>query len=132
MHLGDTILGIKGRVAFAAPAATLLIDAHRLLEKHTLSQSQRFHKNYLGEWYGMTLHKGLFMEPAMRDVEALMKNSQSKVSGTVKIKLHPYRFELVGVKSPNDIMNREGSDYGEKMGQWSAQDAVGFIKLMSI
>ena len=105
IHVGDTIIGIKGRVGFEAAAALITIKAHHLLEKHTLSKWQLQHKDYLANWYGTHLHEGQYLEPVMRDLEAFLESSQKQVSGEVFITLHPYRFTLDGIKSENDLMN---------------------------
>ena len=105
IHVGDTIIGIKGRVGFEAAAALLTIKAHHLLEKHTLSKWQLHHKDYIGSYYGMMLHEGQYLDPVMRDFEALLTNSQNTVSGSVFVTLHPYRFTLDGIKSNFDLMD---------------------------
>ena len=131
IHVGDTIIGIKGRVGFEAAAALIIIKAHHLLEKHTLSKWQLQHKDYLANWYGTHLHEGQYLDPVMRDLEAFLESSQENVSGTVYITLHPYRFQLDGIESPNDLMNSGFGKYGEENNAWTAQDAKGFIKIMS-
>ena len=130
-HVGDTIIGIKGRVGFEAAAPLLIIKAHHLLEKHTLSKWQQFQKEQLGNFYGMLLHEGQYLDPVMRDLEAFLTNSQSTVSGKVLVTLHPYRFELNGIESEHDLMNAAFGSYGEVNKGWSANDAKGFIKLLS-
>ncbi|MDG2371359.1 MAG: argininosuccinate synthase [Flavobacteriaceae bacterium] len=129
IHVGDTIIGIKGRVGFEAAAPLIIIKAHHLLEKHTLSKWQQFQKEQLANFYGMLLHEGNYLDPAMRDIEAFLQKSQTNVNGEVFLKLHPYRFELEGVKSKNDLMNTSYGDYGEMNNNWSAIDAKGFIKI---
>ena len=129
IHVGDTIIGIKGRVGFEAAAPTLIIKAHHLLEKHTLSKWQQFQKEQLANFYGMQLYEGHYLDPVMRDMEAFMESSQKQVTGTVFIKLHPYRFELLGIQSPNDLMQAEFGSYGEMNKGWTAAEAKGFIKL---
>ena len=131
-HIGDTIIGIKGRVGFEAAAPLIIIKAHHLLEKHTLSKWQQFQKEQLGSFYGMLLHEGQYLDPVMRDLEAFLANSQNTVNGKVFITLKPYRFELKGIDSPNDLMNASFGSYGEKNIGWTADDAKGFIKIMSI
>ncbi|WP_282018390.1 argininosuccinate synthase [Salegentibacter mishustinae] len=131
MHVGDTIIGIKGRVGFEAAAATITIKAHHLLEKHTLSKWQLQHKDYLANWYGTHLHEGQYLDPVMRDLEAFLESSQKQVSGEVFITLHPYRFTLDGIKSENDLMNSSFGNYGEENKAWTSQDAKGFIKILS-
>ena len=129
IHVGDTIIGIKGRVGFEAAAPLLIIKAHHLLEKHTLSKWQQHQKEQLASFYGMQLHEGQYLDPVMRDMEAFMESSQKKVSGTVFLKLHPYRFELLGITSPHDLMQAEFGSYGEMNKGWTADEAKGFIKL---
>jgi argininosuccinate synthase len=130
-HVGDTIIGIKGRVGFEAAAPLLIIKAHHLLEKHTLSKWQQFQKEQISNFYGMLLHEGQYLDPVMRDLEAFLSNSQSTVSGKVLVTLHPYRFELNGIESEHDLMNAAFGSYGEVNKGWSANDAKGFIKLLS-
>ena len=129
IHVGDTIIGIKGRVGFEAAAALLTIKAHHLLEKHTLSKWQLHHKDYIGSHYGMMLHEGQYLDPVMRDFEAMLQNSQQTVSGSVFLTLHPYRFTLDGIKSEFDLMDNSFGTYGEANKAWSAAEAKGFIKL---
>jgi len=131
IHVGDTIIGIKGRVGFEAAAPLLIIKAHHLLEKHTLSKWQQFQKEQLGNFYGMLLHEGQYLDPVMRDLEAFLSNSQSTVSGKVFVTLHPFRFELNGIESDHDLMNAAFGSYGEENKGWFADDAKGFIKLLS-
>ena len=130
-HVGDTIIGIKGRVGFEAAAPLIIIKAHHLLEKHTLSKWQQFQKEQLGNFYGMLLHEGQYLDPVMRDLEAFLASSQNTVNGKVFVALQPYRFELKGIDSPNDLMNASFGSYGEKNIGWTADDAKGFIKIMS-
>ena len=129
IHVGDTIIGIKGRVGFEAAAPLIIIKAHHLLEKHTLSKWQQFQKEQMGSFYGMLLHEGNYLDAVMRDIEAFLKSSQKTVNGSVIISLHPYRFELEGVQSPNDLMNASFGSYGEMNKGWTADDAKGFIKI---
>jgi len=129
IHVGDTIIGIKGRVGFEAAAPLIIIKAHHLLEKHTLSKWQQFQKEQLANFYGMLLHEGNYLDPVMRDIEAFLQKSQKNVNGEVFLKLHPYRFELEGIKSKNDLMNTSYGNYGEMNKNWSAIDAKGFIKI---
>ncbi len=131
IHVGDTIIGIKGRVGFEAAAALITIKAHHLLEKHTLSKWQLQHKDYIANWYGMHLHEGLYLDPVMRDFEAFLQSSQEQVSGTVFLTLHPYRFVLDGIESKFDLMNSGFGKYGEENNAWTANDAKGFIKILS-
>ena len=131
IHVGDTIIGIKGRVGFQAGGPMLIIKAHHLLEKHTLTKWQLFQKDKISDFYGMLLHEGQYLDPVMRDIEAFLFSSQSKVSGSVNVTLYPYRFELEGIVSENDLMNTKFGVYGEKNKLWNAQDAKGFIKILS-
>ncbi|WP_299126846.1 argininosuccinate synthase domain-containing protein [uncultured Winogradskyella sp.] len=130
IHVGDTIVGIKGRVGFEAAAALIIIKAHHLLEKHTLTKWQLQHKDYLSNFYGMHLHEGQYLDPVMRDMEAFLQNSQDKVSGDVTVTLKPYHFTLDGIKSAHDLMNAKFGSYGEENKGWSAEEAKGFIKIV--
>ncbi len=129
IHVGDTILGIKGRVGFEAPAAYLLIKAHHLLEKHTLTRWQLLHKDSLANWYGTLLHEAQYLDPVMRDVEAFLESSQNHVTGKVKVQLNPYHFSLIGIESPYDMMQSKVATYGEENEAWDSRDARGFIKI---
>lgn len=131
-HVGDTIVGIKGRVGFEAAAPLLIIKAHELLEKHTLTKWQQYWKEQLGNWYGMFLHEAMYSEPVMRDIEKFLENSQRNVSGKVKILLRPYHFELVGIESVHDLMNSGFAEYGEMNKAWTAEDVKGFTKMMAM
>lgn len=131
IHVGDTIIGIKGRVGFEAAASLIIIKAHHLLEKHTLSKWQQFQKEQLGNFYGMLLHEGNYLDEVMRNIEAFLSDTQRNVSGEVSVSLHPYRFELNGVNSENDLMNASFGNYGETNKAWTADDAKGFIKILS-
>ncbi|OSY88071.1 argininosuccinate synthase [Tenacibaculum holothuriorum] len=130
IHVGDTIVGIKGRVGFEAPAAFICIKAHHLLEKHTLTKWQLQHKEYLASFYGMHLHEGLYLDPIMRDIEAFLANSQANVSGSVSVTLKPYHFTLNGISSKHDLMDTAYGSYGEMNNGWTANDAKGFIKIL--
>lgn len=132
MHIGDTIIGIKGRVGFEAAAPLVIINAHKMLEKHTLTKWQQYWKEQLGNWYGMFLHEAQYLEPVMRDIEAFLISSQENVTGTVTIKLMPYHYVLVGVDSDFDLMKADFGEYGEINKAWSADDAKGFTKIYSI
>ena len=131
IHVGDTIIGIKGRVGFEAAASMIIIKSHHLLEKHTLSKWQQFQKEQLGNFYGMLLHEGNYLDEVMRNIEAFLTDTQRNVSGEVSVSLHPYRFELNGITSGNDLMNASFGNYGETNKAWSADDAKGFIKILS-
>ena len=132
IHVGDTIIGIKGRVGFEAGGPLLLIKAHHLLEKHTLSKWQQFQKEQLAQFYGMLLHEGNYWDPVMRDIEAFLSQSQKAVSGTIFCTLFPQRFELLGVESPSDLMQHSLGNYGEQNTGWEAKDVEGFIKISSL
>lgn len=130
MHIGDTIIGIKGRVGFEAAAPILIINAHKMLEKHTLTKWQQYWKDQIGTWYGMFLHESEYLEPVMRDMERFLESSQENVSGTVELTLRPYCFTLVGVDSPFDLMKTEFGEYGEVNRAWNADDVKGFTKIL--
>ncbi len=129
IHVGDTIIGIKGRVGFEAAAPLIIIKAHHLLEKHTLTKWQQHHKEQLGNWYGMLLHEGQYLDEVMRNFEAFLTDTQKNVSGDVFVTLHPYRFTLNGIASKNDLINSTFASYGETNEGWTAEDAKGFIKI---
>ncbi|MBT8220265.1 MAG: argininosuccinate synthase [Bacteroidia bacterium] len=131
IHVGDTIMGIKGRVAFEAPAAKILLETHRLLEKHTLTRHQYALKQHLSETYGTLLHEAQFLDPVMHDIEAFFDKSQKHVSGKVGVKLLPYRFELQGIESKYDLMASKSGTYGEVNRAWTGEDSKGFIKILS-
>ena len=129
IHVGDTIIGIKGRVGFEAAAPMIILKAHHLLEKHTQTKWQQFQKEQLANFYGMQLHEGNYLDAVMRDIEAFLTSSQQTVTGDVYVTLYPYRFELEGISSPHDLMNASFGSYGEMNKAWSANDAKGFIKI---
>ena len=129
IHVGDTIIGIKGRVGFEAAAPMIIIKAHHLLEKHTHSKWQQFQKEQQASFYGMQLHEGNFLDPVMRDIEAFLESSQANVTGEVFLTLKPYQFELEGIQSPYDLMNADFGSYGEMNKGWTAEEAKGFIKI---
>lgn len=131
MHIGDTVIGIKGRVGFEAAAPILIIAAHKMLEKHTLTKWQLYWKDQIGTWYGMFLHEAQYLDPAMRDMEAFLESTQQHVSGTVEIELRPYSYTLVGVDSPYDLMKTDFGEYGEVNKAWSADDVKGFTTIMA-
>ncbi|MBR6648666.1 MAG: argininosuccinate synthase [Bacteroidaceae bacterium] len=131
MHVGDTIVGIKGRVGFEAAAPMLIIGAHKFLEKYTLSKWQQYWKDQVANWYGMFLHESQYLEPVMRDIEAMLESSQRNVTGTAILKLMPKHFETVGVESPNDLVKNKLGEYGETQKGWTADEAKGFIKVTS-
>tara|TARA_B110000046_G_scaffold176677_1_gene202596 strand:+ start:2725 stop:3900 length:1176 start_codon:yes stop_codon:yes gene_type:complete len=130
IHVGDTIVGIKGRVGFEAAAALITIKAHHLLEKHTLTKWQLQHKEYLSSFYGMHLHEGQYLDPVMRDMEAFLQSSQKMVSGNVVVTLKLYHFSLDGIISKHDLMSAKFGSYGEENKAWTADDAKGFIKIL--
>ena len=132
MHIGDTIIGIKGRVGFEAAAPMLIIKAHELLEKHTLTKWQQYWKDQLGTWYGMFMHEAMYSEPVMRDIEQFLTSSQRNVTGKVFITLRPYTFSLVGIESEHDLMNAKFAEYGEVNNAWTADDVKGFTKIFSM
>jgi len=130
IHVGDTIVGIKGRVGFEAAAAVVTIKAHHLLEKHVLSKWQQNLKEQLASWYGMLLHDGQYFEPVMRNVEAFLEDSQKTVTGDVFVTLKPYHFSLNGINSKHDLMTSKFGEYGETNKAWTADEAKGFIKVL--
>jgi argininosuccinate synthase len=131
IHVGDTLIGIKGRVGFEAAAPILIIKAHEALEKHVLTKWQIHWKEQLANWYGMLLHEGQYLDPVMRDIEVFLENTQKTVNGTVHLKLDKYRFEIEGIDSPNDLMNPEFGHYGEMHSAWTGEDVRGFAKILS-
>jgi argininosuccinate synthase len=130
IHVGDTIVGIKGRVGFEAAAPLVIIKAHHTLEKHVLSKWQQYWKEQLGNWYGMLLHEGQYFDPVMRNIEAFLEDSQQTVTGDVAVSLKPYHFTINGIDSSHDLMNSKFGDYGEANKAWTADDAKGFIKIL--
>ena len=130
-NVGDTIIGIKGRVAFEAAAPKLIIEAHRLLEKSTLSKWQQYWKDQIANWYGAFLHESQYLEPVMPDMEAMLTSSQRHVNGTAILQLRPYSFQTVGVDSPDDLMKSKLGEYGEMQHGWTSEEAKGFIKVTS-
>lgn len=131
MHVGDTIIGIKGRVGFEAAAPIVIINAHKFLEKYTLSKWQQYWKDQVANWYGMFLHESQYLEPVMRDIEAMLESSQRNVNGTVIVELRPLSMFMVGVDSPDDLVKTKFGEYGEMQKGWTADDAKGFIKVLS-
>lgn len=130
-HVGDTIIGIKGRVGFEAAAPLIIIKAHHLLEKHVLTKWQQYLKQNLSEFYGMQLHEGQFGEPALRDIEKFLENSQGHVTGTVRVKLSLFNFQTLGIESKYDLMSPVFGSYGEMNNAWSGDDVRGFSKIAS-
>lgn len=131
IHVGDTIIGIKGRVGFEAAAPLIIIKAHHLLEKHTLSKWQQYQKEQQANFYGMLLHEGNYLDEVMRNIEAFLTDTQKHVSGDVHVSLYPFQFRLDGITSPHDLMNASFGSYGEMNKGWTADDAKGFIKILS-
>jgi argininosuccinate synthase len=131
IHVGDTIIGIKGRVGFEAAAPLILIKAHHLLEKHVLTKWQQYWKEMLANWYGMLLHEAQYLDPVMRNIETFMENTQTHVCGSVEVKLQPYHFSLVGCESKHDLMNSKFGDYGEINKAFSGEDVQGFTRILS-
>lgn len=131
IHVGDTIVGIKGRVGFEAPAPMIIIKAHHALEKHVLTKWQQYWKDQIGVWYGMMVHEGQFLEPVLRNIEKFLADTQDHVTGEVFVRLEPYRFTVLGIESPYDMMSSEFGTYGEMHTGWSGEDVKGFSKIMS-
>lgn len=129
IHVGDTIIGIKGRVGFEAAAPIIIIKAHHLLEKHTLTKNQLYWKDQLSTWYGNWLHEGQLLDPTMRNIESFLTDTQKNVSGKVFVTLLPYRFLLTGIESENDLMNNKFGSYGEMNNSWTGDDVKGFAKI---
>lgn len=130
VHVGDTIIGIKGRVGFEAAASRIIIDAHLALEKHVLTRWQLHWKEQIGQWYGMFVHEAQYLEPVMRDLEAFLESSQKNVSGSVKVRLRPYSFSVTGVESPFDLMSSSFASYGEMNKTWTAEEVDGFTRIL--
>ena len=131
VHVGDTIIGIKGRVGFEAAAPILILKSHEALEKHVLTKWQIYWKEQLANWYGMLLHEGQYLEPVMRNIESFLEDTQTTVNGTVKVRLAPHRYEIIGIESENDLMNSRFGRYGEMPSDWTSDDARGFAKIMA-
>jgi argininosuccinate synthase len=129
IHVGDTIIGIKGRVGFEAAAPILIIKAHHALEKHVLTKWQLSWKEQLAQFYGNWLHEGQHLDPVMRDMEAFLTSTQQHVTGDVHVELHPYRFNMLGIESPFDLMSAKFGKYGEENLGWSGQDVKGFTRI---
>jgi argininosuccinate synthase len=129
IHVGDTIIGIKGRVGFEAAASVVIIKAHHLLEKHTLTKWQLYWKDQLSSWYGNWLHEGQFLDPTMRNIEKFLEDTQTFVTGKVFVTLYPYRFQLTGIESAHDLMSAKFGSYGEMNNAWTGEDVKGFSKI---
>jgi len=132
IHIGDTVLGIKGRIAFEAGAALVTIHAHRELEKIILTSWQRFWKDHVADFYGKMLHEGHFFEPALRDMEALLDSSQERVTGEARVRLGAGSFAVVGVRSPFNVMSPASGVYGEMPKLWTGADARGFSTISAV
>ncbi|MEZ4828304.1 MAG: argininosuccinate synthase [Bacteroidia bacterium] len=131
IHVGDTIIGIKGRVGFEAAVPMIVIKSHHLLEKHVLTKWQQYWKEQLGNWYGMLLHEGQFLEPVMRNIEGFLEDTQEHVTGKVQVQLTPYRFQPLGIKSENDLMSAKFGTYGEMNNAWTGDDVKGFTRILA-
>ncbi len=129
IHVGDTIIGIKGRVGFEAAGPMVILKAHHALEKHVLTKWQLSWKDQLAQFYGNWLHEGQILDPVMRDMEAYFTSTQEQVTGTVSIQLHPYRFQIIGIESANDLMSAKFGKYGEMNTGWTGNDVRGFTKI---
>jgi argininosuccinate synthase len=130
IHVGDTIIGIKGRVGFEAAAPLIILKAHHALEKHVLTKWQLQWKDQLAQFYGNWLHEGQILDPVMRDIEAYLTNSQQQVTGKVYVQLLPYRFQVIGIESPYDLMNSKFGKYGEMNTGFTGQDVRGFTRIV--
>jgi argininosuccinate synthase len=131
IHVGDTIIGIKGRVGFEAAAPILIIKAHHALEKHVLGKWQIYWKDQLADWYGMLLHEGQYLDPVMRDIEVFLEHTQHTVTGKVFLTIAPYHFEIEGIESKYDLMSSKFGTYGEANAGWDGNDVKGFAKILS-
>jgi argininosuccinate synthase len=132
VHVGDTIIGIKGRVGFEAAAARIIIDAHLALEKHVLTRWQLHWKEQVGQWYGMFVHEAQYLEPVMRNLESFLESTQQNVTGVVSVRLRPYSHTVTGVDSPFDLMNASFASYGEMNKEWTAEEVNGFTRILGI
>ena len=131
IHVGDTVIGIKGRIGFEAGLPLLVIKAHQHLEKHNLTKGQIYWKDQLANWYGMMIHEGQFLDPLARNIERFLQDTQKFVTGTVHVRLAPYRFFILGMESEHDLMSSEFGAYGEMNMAWSGDDVKGFTKIMA-
>ena len=129
IHVGDTIIGIKGRVGFEAAAPLIILKSHHLLEKHVLTKWQQNLKEQLAQFYGNSLHEGQVLDPVMRDIEAFFAHTQNRVTGEVTVELSPFRFLCIGIESEFDMMKSKLGQYGEMNSGWSGQDVRGFSKI---
>jgi argininosuccinate synthase len=131
MHVGDTIIGIKGRVGFEAPAPLILVKGHHLLEKHTLTKGQLYWKEQLAGWYGQLMHEAQYLDPLMRNIEVFMDDTQKYVTGVVEAELRPYHFAILGCETPYDLMSSKFGEYGEANKSFTGQDVIGFTKVLA-
>jgi argininosuccinate synthase len=129
VHVGDTIIGTKGRVAFEAPAPLIIVKAHHLLEKHVLTKQQLYWKDQLSNWYGQLMHEAQYLEPVMRNIETFLNDTQKYVTGEVEVELRPYHFSVLGCSSEFDLMSSKFGEYGESNKSFTGQDVVGFTKV---
>jgi argininosuccinate synthase len=132
VHVGDTVVGIKGRVGFEAASPLIIIKAHHTLEKHTLTKWQLYWKEQLSNWYGNLLHEGQYLDPVMRNIETFLQDTQKYVSGTAKVKLSPNHFQVLGIESKHDLMNSSAAQYGETNTLWDGDDVRGFSKIAAV
>lgn len=130
-HVGDTIIGIKGRVGFEAAAPLIIIKAHHLLEKHVLTKGQLYWKEQLAGWYGQLMHEAQYLDPLMRNIEAFLDDTQKFVTGEVEVELRPYGFSILGCSSQYDLMNSKFGEYGEANKSFTGQDVIGFTKVLA-
>jgi argininosuccinate synthase len=131
IHVGDTIIGIKGRVGFEAAAPLILIKSHHLLEKHTLTKGQLYWKDQLSGWYGQLMHEAQYLDPLMRNIEIFLEDTQKSVCGVVEVELRPYHFSVLGCETPYDLMSSKFGEYGEANKSFTGQDVVGFTKVLA-
>jgi argininosuccinate synthase len=131
VHVGDTIIGMKGRVVFEAPAPLIIVKAHHLLEKHVLTKQQLYWKDQLANWYGQLMHEAQYLEPVMRNIEGFLDDTQKYVTGDVDVELRPYHFAVLGCTSDYDLMNSQFGEYGEINKSLTGQDIVGFTKVIA-
>ena len=131
MHIGDTIIGIKGRVGFEAAAPLIIIKAHHMLEKHTLVKEQLYWKELIANYYGQLMHEAQYLNPVMRDMEKFLESTQSSVNGTVEVLLRPYNFFVLGCTSKFDLMSSKFGEYGEMNKSYTGRDVVGFTKVLA-
>lgn len=131
IHIGDTIIGIKGRVGFEAAAPLILVKAHHLLEKHTLTKGQLYWKDQIAGWYGQQMHEAMYLDPVCRDMEAMMDSIEQNVTGEVEVALMPYHFSVLGCTSEHDLMSSKFSTYGEVNKSYSGRDVIGFTKVIA-